>query len=352
MMGGAARQPTERHPALAKGGVGCGRPKMILTVLTWGALLVACGSSDTPGEATVTRPDSVTALVGGIDLGAQSTEAREYLDRALEIMERLALRGSTVIWFQVRLRAHLQTAGATTTSDTYDAIRWALRELGDNHSSFRAPPPSSAGSSEIALPVVNGRRIETNVGYVKIPSFQGSEPAAFAEQIDHVIAATDGPKICGWIVDLRGNTGGNMWPMIGGLRSLLGPGPLGSFRSRTGRLTHWSNPMVPQQWHRLRTDPPVAVITDGRTASSGEAVTVAFRGRDDTRSFGAPTWGISTGNRTIRLSDGATMLLTVSVFVDRDGNPYGSRIQPDEVVAPQDAEKAAVRWLQSLPACA
>ena len=324
---------------------------MSLAVLAWGAIIAACGPSDAAGNAATTSPDSVTSLVSGSDPRTRFTEARNYLDRALEIMEALALRANTVNWLQVRLQAHLQTAGATTTADTYSAIRWALGELGDNHSLFR-PPPLGGGES-LALPVVNGRRVRRNVGYVEIPPFQGAEAATFAEQIDHVIAAIDGPSICGWIVDLRGNTGGNMWPMIGGLRSLLGPGSLGSFRYPTGKVTHWANPMVPQPWHQLQTgNPPVAVLTDGRTASSGEAVTIAFRGRDHTRSFGAPTWGISTGNRTIRLSDGATMFLTVSVLADRDGNLYGSRIAPDEMVAPQDAARAAVRWLQSLPACA
>ncbi len=331
----------------------CGRPSMRLALLTGCALLHACGPSDTPGEATTTRPDSVTSFVGGSDLQTQSTEAREYLDHALEIMETQALRTDAVSWFQIRLEAYLRAAGATTTGDTYDAIRWALRELGDHHSFFRPPPPGEARFTPIAFPAVDRRRVEPNVGYVKIPGFAGAEPTKFAERIDRAIAEVDGSRICGWIVDLRGNTGGNMWPMIGGLRSILGPGPVGSFRSWTGRVTHWPNRMVPEPWHQLETgNPPVAVLTDGRTASSGEAVTVAFRGRDHTRSFGAATRGLSTANRTIRLLDGATMFLTVSVFADRHGNLYGSRITPDEVVAPHDAERAAFRWLQSLPACA
>jgi len=31
----------------------------------------------------------------------------------------------------------------------------------------------------------------------------------------------------GWIIDLRGNSGGNMYPMLAGLSSLLGEGVLG-----------------------------------------------------------------------------------------------------------------------------
>lgn len=41
----------------------------------------------------------------------------------------------------------------------------------------------------------------------------------------------------GWIVDLCGNGGGNMWPIIAGVGSVLGDDLLGFFISPTGRTT-------------------------------------------------------------------------------------------------------------------
>lgn len=49
-----------------------------------------------------------------------------------------------------------------------------------------------------------------------------------------------------------------------------------------------------------RPSPRVAVLFDGMTASSGEAVVVAFKQRPDTRSFGMPTCGLSTANVGLR----------------------------------------------------
>src|SRR4051812_15802719 len=34
---------------------------------------------------------------------------------------------------------------------------------------------------------------------------------------------------CGWIVDIRGNRGGSMWPMLAGVGPILGEGLVGEF---------------------------------------------------------------------------------------------------------------------------
>ncbi len=101
----------------------------------------------------------------------------------------------------------------------------------------------------------------------------------------------------------------------------------------------------------------VAVLTGPNTASSGEAVTIAFRGRQNTRSFGLPTNGLSTANGTFPLPDGAMILLTTAIEVDRTGRRYGGKIDPDErqESASKDndaAMTAATEWLKKAPGCA
>jgi C-terminal processing protease CtpA/Prc len=98
----------------------------------------------------------------------------------------------------------------------------------------------------------------------------------------------------------------------------------------------------------------VAVLTSGQTASAGEAAAVAFRGRPDARSFGRPTYGVSTSNSTIELSDSSMLVLTSSRYGDRLGRLYGSKLQPDTPVnadrnddPAQDATVvSAMRWLK------
>ncbi len=94
--------------------------------------------------------------------------------------------------------------------------------------------------------------------------------------------------------------------------------------------------------------PKLAVLTGPQTASSGEVVTVAFRGRPNSRSFGAPTYGVSTGNANYSLRDGAQIFLCSSVYADRNKVAYGGKISPDVVVEAGEDDpvlQAATKWL-------
>src|SRR5690606_8339193 len=146
----------------------------------------------------------------------------------------------------------------------------------------------------------------------------------------------------GWIVDVRGNTGGNMWPMIAGVGPLLGQGLVGHFIDPEGAQQAWSYEggearldgvpiaRAPSPYELAGPLPRIAVLTDTRVASSGEAVVIAFRGRENARSFGSPTCGLSTANRRFALSHGASINLTVSTMADRIKREYGDAVQPDE----------------------
>jgi carboxyl-terminal processing protease len=106
-------------------------------------------------------------------------------------------------------------------------------------------------------------------------------------------------------VDLRGNVGGNMWPMLAGIGPLLGEGDdLGEFMNtsghsvwvyRSGTAAEVENgklnayPSVAGEPYHVAGLPNVAVLIDRSTGSSGEAIAVAFRGRADTRFFGQHT---------------------------------------------------------------
>ncbi|WP_374191873.1 hypothetical protein [Spirosoma foliorum] len=52
-----------------------------------------------------------------------------------------------------------------------------------------------------------------------MPDFSGTGSAetSFTQAIQDQIKADDSDSIGGWLVDLRGNTGGNMWSMLAGI---------------------------------------------------------------------------------------------------------------------------------------
>ena len=317
--------------------------------------------------------DSVTIEVllpaNAADLPPPSESAGAYLESALVIMQQNAVNRSRVDWPALRARARARIAGAKRPTSTYAAIRLALAELGDHHSFFLEPRASAErASGGSAWPDSNARLVDERFGYVRVPAYAGGEPAAirqFAQQMQDAIRRLDSTRTCGWIVDLRGNGGGNMWPMLAGIGPLLGDGVAGSFVAPDGgNPVHWAfregvmtlggrvhvaAPQTPYQMRRPGS--PVAVLTDGNTASSGEAVAISFRGLPNARSFGAATGGFSSANQNYSLPDSATILLTVALDADRTGAVYGGPVPPDEPVANEPGRDAtlaaAVRWLDT-----
>jgi C-terminal processing protease CtpA/Prc len=202
------------------------------------------------------------------------------------------------------------------------------------------------------------------IGYVRVRRFAGTaaEATLYAQQLQDTIRLADRDGLARWIVDLRGNSGGNMYPMLAGIGPLLGDGVHGyfldadalatpfSYRAGTSAFADTPLHQVSAVYQLKETNPRVAVLTDGLVASSGEAIVVAFRGRTNTRSFGTPTCGLSTGNSTWFLSDTSRLVITTSIMADRTRRSYGDVITPDEmIVNSDDAVDRAIQWLMSPP---
>jgi carboxyl-terminal processing protease len=310
--------------------------------------------------------------------------AARYVEAALALMREHSLRRAEVDWPALRTRALEHARGAVTAADAHLAVRFAVRELGDRHSYLQSAAAtrtlsrtavSNARTGSPATPP-QGRRLTERLAYLRVPSFAGGTPVQqvdFAETLKNTIQLHDGPQICGWVVDLRQNSGGNLWPMLAGLGPLLGEGELAASVYPDGRRTPiWYRDgqagFGDYTQLRLRAPyaaaagVPVAVLLGPGTASSAEVLAVAFRGRAATRSFGAPTRGLSAGNRTFPLADGAALVLTVAATRDAAGQVYAGPIAPDEAVARRAAPsgpdalgdaplEAAVEWLEAGDVC-
>ena len=106
---------------------------------------------------------------------------------------------------------------------------------------------------------------------------------------------------------------------------------------------------------KLKAQLPIAVLTSGQTGSSGEITTISFIGNARTKSFGQPTWGLTTGNDSYDMPDGSQMFIASTHMVDRNGKIYTGPVVPDVVIktSPDDKEdvvlKTAMEWLKTQP---
>ena len=290
--------------------------------------------------------------------------AQEFLVEVLDIMEANSINRFDIDWVDFRTQV---TEEATTRSGfqgAYAGIRLALELLGDQHSFFLTPDgtayyaPSSLNCSAFVIPPDS---LPEDIGYVKIEGFSGPSDGRgliFAREIEDQIKAADKPGLSGWIVDLRGNTGGNMWPMVAGVGSILGEGIAGYFIGPDSSISSWGYrdgysfndqfqvSTLSDPYELISPDPRVAVLTNPEVISSGEALTISFIDRPNTKSFGGPTCGLSTSNQTYALSNGSSLILTTAYMANRNKTLYGVPVEPDVAVDLNSIYEKAVEYLR------
>lgn len=243
---------------------------------------------------------------------------------------------------------------AESYEDTYPAIKKALSVCGGKHSMLmtKSESQSTSDSYDEVLPTVS---LNGDIAVIKLPDFLGTAEAGrkYAKVAEDFIHENR-DKIKGVVLDLRGNTGGDMGPMATAVSSLLPDGELMYYHYRSydvpvtlkdGVISNagtGGKSLYPDEKLKV----PVAILTDGMTASSGEALTLCFRGLENVKTFGAPTAGYTSVNMLYSLYDGAQMYLTVAFDKARTGEIFKeTSIEPD--VATDSSLEAALEWLRS-----
>ena len=291
-----------------------------------------------------------------------SPAVRKYLEEVVRILQANFINRAAINWVDFKKNLLAQVSGANTIEQAYPAVEFAIVALGDKHTQFYCARPVKGPEIPTAkqLPVYPDESVPRDIGYIRIPWVVGSQEKldAYISNVQAQIKERDKPELKGWLVDLRGNMGGNMWPMFVGVGPVLGEDTLGYSFDANNIKTAWRyekgkaladgeiEAETANYYTLTSANPVVAVLTDTLTASSGEAVAVAFKARKHTRSFGAGTCGVSTGRSRFDLSDGSVLLLTTAVFADRRLIRYGHSIAPDEPLKPAEAVPQAIRWIR------
>lgn len=336
-----------------------------------GALMIALLAANANANAMADTPKAIEV---------PSPEAQVQI---LDLLERQALYRDRVDWPATRTRLQ---AVQGDPAQRLVLLREAIALSTGRHgvwTTTQRQSESLARTQRAGAAAVDRAKatdaVDARIGWVVIEGYASTPGTTPQEKYrqdiqraarwQQVISSKDDGARCGWIVDLRDNGGGNMWPMLLGMAPLLRTSVLnnedvGTFESAQGPK-RWTltatavqlagKPLLDsgQSGYALRQPgAPVAVLFGPRTGSSGEASVLAWRGRAQTRSFGQPTAGVSTGNVGHILADGSRLLLTTTVMQDRDGRGDGLKIEPDQYTEGDAATLAAAQqWLLAQPAC-
>lgn len=279
--------------------------------------------------------------------------AETYGKNALSTIDKNGIFAGNDEWKSTYNECLKMIENAKSYDNTYDAIRKALSVGGGKHSMLMTKSESqdTTESYDEVLPTVS---LDGDIAIIKLPDFLGTAEAGqkYAKVAEDFIHENR-DKIKGVVLDLRGNTGGDMGPMATAVSSLLPDGELVYYHYRSYDVpVTLKNGVVSNAgtggkslYPEEKLNVPVAILTDDMTASSGEALTLCFRGLERTRTFGAPTAGYTSVNMLYNMYDGAQMYLTVAFDKARTGEIFKeTSIEPD--VATDSPLEAALEWLR------
>ena len=274
----------------------------------------------------------------------------QYAADALDYMD-FGIHASSDDWNRAKAEALQKAQSIGSYEEAHAILDEAIKVAGGKHSSVESASTtkqaadSDSPATTFALDDAGILHFAIPATPMGTPSSYYASPVAFMQQNSSAIKAA--------IVDLRGNTGGDMGPMIAALSPLFEDGTLLEFRMPAWGYTApvtLDNGKVEGGGSTIQVSPfklgniPIAVLQDERTASSGEATLLAFRGLEQARTFGMPSAGYCSSNTVRTLYDGATMLLTIGTDVARTGEEFcEDPIAPD--VQTSAALEDARAWL-------
>ena len=276
-----------------------------------------------------------------------SSPNQTYVRDAIQQMDRKGLYAEGEAWEAAKKDALSQNP--ETLEEAQAIINKAAKVAGGKHS-YLLPADKVQTREKMSNEEVSPSIImrEDGICMIHLPAFVGDDENCLRYARTVLDSIPDTVK--GVCIDLRGNHGGNMYPMIAAVHRFLPDDVFLKFKMR--RRFQSVMPINKEFVAKIvgidiepRINCPVAILTDEATASSGEAVLLSFRGLDNARVFGSPTAGYASANESIIFYNGSILALTVSCDIARTGEVFcEDPIVPD--VETDSPEEDAMSWLK------
>ena len=363
-------QNSEMQNLLIKGNSDWKKYSLLITINKEVKKLVVGGY--TSGDGTAWFDDF--SLEGLSDTTTNSNkEVDEFAKEITGIIKQNSIYTDSLNWVKIDLEIKEISKGVKNLDETQiisDYLIKELRNVGDNHSFMQSKIIAQNYSRINTTPEKpESKIIDKNIGYIKVPGFTSTNDSLslqFADTIQNLISKIEKQNpIKKWIVDLRNNKGGNMYPMIAGLGPLISNDTLGFFvnqkekkenfeawfysKGKAGLADHRVWVEIKNPYLLKIKNPKIAILINSKTSSSGEMTAISFIGKSNVKIFGQQSGGYTTGNVTYKLSNGTSLVLAATSIADRNKKKYLKGITPDVKVDSLDDEdtlNTAISWLK------
>ena len=199
-----------------------------------------------------------------------------------------------------------------------------LRSQEDSEERSELVIPITRG--EVRVPSVKTRMLEGKLGYAKIRNFSRTTHDDFESKVREL------GELEGFVLDLRGNTGGSMGAASQLADLFLDDGYIFTVRDRGGPSR------VPGSSSRARPGTlisgPIVVLVDRSTASAAEILSGSMAPLSHVRIVGQVTFGKGLIQRVVPLPDEMLLKLTVGeYFLSGNRKVHETGIEPDILLA-------------------
>jgi carboxyl-terminal processing protease len=191
-------------------------------------------------------------------------------------------------------------------------------------------------------------RLEGEIGYIRLTSFNEHADEALKTAVAD-LERQAGPRIKGYVLDLRNNAGGLLDQAVKVTDAFLEAGEVVSIKSRrSGEERHKAGP------GDLARGKPVVVLINAGSASASEIVAGAFQDHRRGVVIGVTSFGKGSVQTIMPLDQGYALKLTTALYYTPAGRSIQARgIEPDLVITGDPAEvKREADLSHALPASA
>lgn len=184
--------------------------------------------------------------------------------------------------------------------------------------------------ARITPPVINSRLLEDGIGYLRVAEF----PCRTVEQnaaadFERALLALQGQGARAYILDLRGNPGGDPNTTVDIASNFSQDGPIFVAVDRAGKR-------IPYPPNRRRTlvVAPLVVLIDGASASGAEVVASALSEYGEGYLIGTRTCGCLSVGQPVHLDDTSEIIVTVQQALTGryERSLEANGLEPNEVV--------------------
>lgn len=270
-----------------------------------------------------------------------------------------------VHWEREDERFRVCMQAARSAEDTVNCLVGVLAALNDVHSSIQfngkryahyAPMEESErqrlyqwmSKAQSLSGKVKAAMLPGKIAYLRVPGYSLYDPAQIhtaAQGLRDSLLSLAVQKPRGYLIDLRFNTGGNLYPMLAGLSPLLGTGVVAQDVDADGAVVrHWrlaegnlwledkACTWLPVYQGIDLSKAKVVVMLGPVTMSSGSITAVAFKQRPRTTFLGEPTAaGYTTSTNFFYFSPEVMLNFATHFVADRDRVIHDA-VQPDVLV--------------------